>query len=103
MNIRPWFDKRPFQTFLALLACTLLTLKIALFATLFPTDEEAQRNSACRLVARTAYAIPLTKGDTLFLPLPSDTATLADFDLDRVATAVEQSGAFVSNEGHAVT
>lgn len=103
MNIRPWFDKRPFQIFLALLACTLLTLKISLFVTLCPTDEEAQRDSACRLVARTAYAIPLAKGDTLFLPLPSDSAALADFDLDRVATAVEQSGAFVSDEGHAVT
>lgn len=103
MKLRPWLDKRPFQIFLALLACLLLTLETITLVVLFPTDEEAQCAAVCRLEAQAAYAIPLAEGDTLFLPLQPDSTLPADYHLGTVALTAEQSGAFVSDEGHAVT
>lgn len=68
-----------------------------------PASREKQLKALCRVQAETCYRITDGGADTLYLPVDSTPAMAAAAVPDSLWTRSEQTGAFVSNEGHIVT
>ena len=84
-----------------LAACGLLLA--VLLAVYVPSSESKKLAAVCRLEARTAYALPIPGGDTLYLAVRPDAECQAAFCADSVSLTLEASGAFVSGRGHLLT
>lgn len=93
--------KRKFL-FALLLAVILLAVSLLLWQ-FVPGSTASQLSAVCRISAESTYALPLGPKDTLYLSVPDDSVHVAAFRADDVAHSEEQSGAFVSDEGHVVT
>ena len=87
----------------ALLLTVILLATSLLLWQFIPGSTASQLSAVCRVTAESTYALPLGPKDTLYLSVPDDSVRVAAFRADDVAHSEEQSGAFVSNEGHVVT
>lgn len=99
MNIKQFFSDKKRVAWMA------LGLMAAAFAAYcaWPVTDGAARRSAVLAESRQCYALPLDKGDTLFLPLREAWhAPLASWRRDSVETRVLCGATFVTPEGHAV-
>ena len=93
MNRKRWM--------ILLAACGLLLA--VLLAVYVPSTEKKKLAAVCRLEARTAYALPLSGGDTLYLSVRPEAERQVAFCADSVCLTRETSGAFVSGRGHLLT
>lgn len=81
----------------------LVLVALVLAALLVPTSQERRLRAVCRVRASAAYAVPLGKGDTLFLSVGNDSLPQACLRSADVGQVADQSAAFVSAQGHLVT
>lgn len=72
-------------------------------ACLIPNSEKRWKKSVCRLSAKSFYALPIRKGDTLFFSPHTGYAPNVALCADSLKKYVETSGVFVSQAGHVVT
>lgn len=86
-----------------LIAMGALLLAVALIVMYVPFGAGASR-AICRVKSRAAYALPLGRGDTLYLTLRADSLQNAATRPEVLsADSAEASGVFVSNAGHVAT